>query len=198
MEQNQNMEQQPVGGGYQNVGVVLPPKKEKKTGLAIASLILGIVSLIGLCCCGLNIITAPLAIIFGIISLAKKYDGTGLSITGIVLAALSLIMMFGVIFAFRDVLPYSETIMEDYMQVIVEQDEVFPAYEADGTLPDYLLKYTESPYSDFLEKYDVDIYDVMDVLLEQYKNGELSMPAGADVLVSAESDAVILLPMLAA
>lgn len=191
MEQNQN---QPAGG-YQNVGVTLPPQQEKKTGMAIASLILGIVSLIGLCCCGLNIITAPLAIIFGIISLAKKYDGTGLSITGIVLAALSLIMMLGVVFAFRDVLPYSETILEDYMQVIVDQDEVFPAYEADGTLPDYLLKYKEPPFSDFLDKYDADIYDIMDVLLVQYKNGELSLPDGAGALVVSEETA--LLPALA-
>lgn len=192
MEQNQNMGQ--PTGGYQNVGVTLPPQQEKKTGMAIAALVLGIVSLIGLCCCGLNIITAPLAIIFGIISLVKKYDGTGLSITGIVLAALSLIMMLSVLFSFRDVLPYSETIVEDYMQVIIDQDEVFPAYEADGTLPDYLLKYKEPPFSDFLEKYDADINDIMDVLLVQYKNGELSLPDGVEM--PEGSEAALLLPAL--
>lgn len=182
MEPNQNMEQQPVGG-YQNLNI--PQKPERKTGLAVASLILGLLSLFGLCCCGINIVTAPLAIIFGIVSLAKKRDGTGLAITGIVTAVLSIVMILGVVFAFRDILPYSDTIVQDYMQVIVDQDAVFTAYEADGTLPDYLEKYKEPPYSDFLAKYDADIYDVMDVLLEQYESGELSMPGGVEMALSS-------------
>ena len=183
MDQNQTPnpypEQQPVGS-YQDLN--LPPQeREKKSGLAIAALILGIVSILGLCCCGLNIIAAPLAIIFGIIALAKKQNGTGLAITGIVLAAISLIMVLGVVFAFRDILPYSETIMQDYTRIILEADTVFPAYEEDGTLPDYVEKYKEPPFSDFLAKYDADIYDVMDVLLEQYKSGQLSMPPGVSI-----------------
>ena len=47
MEQNFN--------GYEGVNVTLPPQKQRKSGLAIASLILGIVSLVGLCCCGINL-----------------------------------------------------------------------------------------------------------------------------------------------
>ncbi|MBR4199853.1 MAG: DUF4190 domain-containing protein [Oscillospiraceae bacterium] len=178
-QQNQYPDQQPVGS-YQNLNIP-QQQKEKKSGLAIAALILGIVSLVGICCCGLNIITGPLAIIFGIIVLAKKQNGTGLAITGIVLAAISLIMVLGVVFAFKDILPYSETITQDYTRLITEADKVFPAYEEDGTLPDYLEKYKEPPYSDFMKKYDADIYDVMDALLAQYKNGQLTMPAGMSI-----------------
>ena len=178
-QQNQYPDQQPVGS-YQNLNIP-QQQKEKKSGLAIAALILGIVSLVGICCCGLNIITGPLAIIFGIIVLAKKQNGTGLAITGIVLAPISLIMVLGVVFAFKDILPYSETITQDYTRLITEADKVFPAYEEDGTLPDYLEKYKEPPYSDFMKKYDADIYDVMDALLAQYKNGQLTMPAGMSI-----------------
>ena len=137
---NQDGNQSAYSGYEQVSGYQVPPQRERKTGLAIAALILGIISLIGLCCCGLNIITAPLAIIFGIVSIVKKRDGTGLSITGIVLAALSLVMMFSVIFSVRDILPYSDVIMSDYMQLLSDQDTVFPAYKEDQTLPEYLEK----------------------------------------------------------
>lgn len=150
-----------------------------KTGFAIAALVLGIVSLIGVCCC-LNVITAPLAIIFGIVALVKKQGGTGMSVTGIVLAALSLIVIGAFLVGFKDIMPYSEQIVKDYSQLIEEQDEVFPAYEQDGTLPEYLEKYKEPPYSELLEKYEITIYDVMDALLVNYKNGSLknvSVPA---------------------
>ncbi|HAG13975.1 MAG TPA: hypothetical protein DCG49_08960 [Ruminococcus sp.] len=185
---NQDGNQSAYSGYEQVSGYQVPPQRERKTGLAIAALILGIISLIGLCCCGLNIITAPLAIIFGIVSIVKKRDGTGLSITGIVLAALSLVMMFSVIFSVRDILPYSDVIMSDYMQLLSDQDTVFPAYKEDQTLPEYLEKYKESPYQEFLAKYEMDIYDVMDVLLEQYENGQLQNYKFA---VSVESSSTV-------
>lgn len=196
MEQNFN--------GYEGVNVTLPPQKQRKSGLAIASLILGIVSLVGLCCCGINIITAPLAIIFGIVVLAKRQEGTGLAIFGIVTAVLSLLVIVGVFFSIRDLLPYSEQIATDYMQLIEEQDEVFPAYEADGTLPDYLKKYTEPPYSDYFAKHDITFNDIMDALLEQYKSGALkngyvsvgTTSGGSDAggQVQVDPDSAILLP----
>lgn len=170
MEQNGQM-QEPVGAPH--INVQLPPEQERKQGLAIASLILGIIGLFGFCCCGLNLIAAVIAVIMGIAVLVKKLDGTGFAITGIVTGGLALLMVFAVLFSFRDLYPYSETIVRDYGQLVEEQDEVFPKYEADGTLPDYLLKYTETPFTEFFEKYDANFYDVMDVLLEEYKAGGL-------------------------
>ena len=180
-----NFEQvQPGGYGYGYTAPMPEQPQPKRVGFAVTSLVLGLVSLVGLCCCAglIDIITVPLALIFGIISLVQKRGGTGLAITGVVTAAVSLLMIVTTLYSLRDILPYSEEILQDYMQVLEDQDEVFPAYEEDGTLPVYLVKYTESPYSDFLEKYDATIYTIMDVLLEQYKSGEL-----ANVNVSASS-----------
>ena len=119
----QNYYGQPANNGYEGVNVTLPPQKERKKGMAIASLVLGLLSLVGLCCCCLNIITAPIAIILGIIVLVTHRDGTGLAITGIVTAVLSLLVIAGVFFSIRDFLPYSEQISNDYLQLIQEQDE---------------------------------------------------------------------------
>ena len=187
---------------YQNNGPVLSgdygtaspqyiaPLPSPKKGLAVAALILGILSLIGLCCCGLNIITAPLAIIFGIVSLAKKRAGTGMAVTGIVFAIISLAVIGILMYSIRDVFPYAEQITMDYMQVVNDQDEVFPAYEEDGTLPDYLEKYEESPLKDVLSNHHLTIQMVMDALLQQYKTGQLkaynfSMPDSSSAAAPA-------------
>ena len=160
-------------GDYGNNGTQYAVPEQPKKGLSIATLIFGILSLLGLCCCGLNLLTAPIAIILGIIALAKKRAGTGLAITGIVLAILSLAVVGLLLFSVRDVLPYSQEITTDYMQVLNDQDEVFPAYEADGTLPDYLKKYEEAPLKDVLDNHNVTIQMIMDTLLQQYKSGQL-------------------------
>ena len=119
-------------------------------------------------------------------------------------AVLSLLVIAGVFFSIRDFLPYSEQISNDYLQLIQEQDEVFPAYEADGTLPDYLKKYTEEPFASYFAKYDITFYDIMDALLEQYKTGSLKngfvtsgapyTDASSDIQVELENDVAILLP----
>ena len=154
----------------------MPPKREKKNGISIATLVLGIISAFGLCCCGLNIITAPIAIILGIIAIVKKADSIGLAVTGLFFAVLSLVVIGATFYSVREILPYSDVIMTDYMHLIEDQDTVFPAYKEDKTLPDYMEKYKESPFSEFLAKYDMDIYQVMDVLLESYENGQLKTP----------------------
>ncbi|MBP0968362.1 MAG: DUF4190 domain-containing protein [Oscillospiraceae bacterium] len=168
----------PVMTGNYNTGSpdVQAPVPEKKSGFAIASLVLGILSLIGFCCCGITVITAPLALIFGIISLAKKRSGTGMAIAGIVMAVLSILMIGVMIFSVKDFLPYSEEIVQDYTHVIAEQDEVFPEYEKDGTLPPYIAKYKESPYKELLDKYGITVEMVMDALDQQYKTGQLPKP----------------------
>lgn len=81
------------GNGYQYYYEQPEPKKEG-SGFGIASLVLGIVSLLLFCTC-LNWITGILAIIFGIIQIVN-YRERGLAIGGIVTAALSLV--FGIVF----------------------------------------------------------------------------------------------------
>ena len=176
----------PVMTGNYNTGSpeIGATVQEKKSGFAIASLVCGILSLIGFCCCGITVITAPLALIFGIISLAKKRSGTGMAVAGIVMAVLSILMIGAMIYSVKDFLPYSEEIVQDYAQVIADQDEVFPAYEEDGTLPPYIAKYKESPYKELLDKYGITIEQIMDILDQQYKIGQLPNAASVNVSTS--------------
>ncbi len=160
------------------------PQSKQPIGFALAALILGLVSFIGICCC-INVLTAPLALIFGVIALAKKQGGTGMSIAGIITAALSILLSFALLLSFWDMFEHSEEIANDYVHLIAERDEIFPEYEETGELPDFLTKYLESPYSDFMGKYNVNIYDIMDALLVSYKNGDFDELDAYDALYSS-------------
>lgn len=76
-----------------------------KTGLALASLILGIISLV-LSCMGFNIILAIIAIILGAVYLSKKQqERRGMAIAGLVLGIISialfvLIIVLAVVLSF--------------------------------------------------------------------------------------------------
>ena len=66
------------------------PEPAPKTGFAIASLVLGIVSIV-ISCLGYNIITAVLAIVFGALYLSKKQpQRRGMAIAGLVLGIISI------------------------------------------------------------------------------------------------------------
>ena len=93
MQQSWQPPSQPMQTGWQPPPPP-PYAKTKKQGLAIASLILGIVSItIGLCCY-IGALTSPVAIVLGIISLVQiknnpnENGGKPLSIVGIILGAL--------------------------------------------------------------------------------------------------------------
>ena len=69
-----------------------PMQNEKKdySGFAIASLVLGIVSVLPLCC--VNVITAILGIIFSLISI--KSSKKGMAIAGLILSIIAIIIAF--------------------------------------------------------------------------------------------------------
>lgn len=80
------------------------PEEPKKgggyIGVAIASLICGILALIccpvaccGACCGGFNILLAIAAIALGIITLVKAFDGKGMAIAGLICGGIALIGM---------------------------------------------------------------------------------------------------------
>lgn len=61
-------------------------------GFAIASLVLGIISIV-LFCASINIVTGILAIVFGAIHLVKGYqDKRGMAIAGLILAIISIVL----------------------------------------------------------------------------------------------------------
>jgi Domain of unknown function (DUF4190) len=76
--------------------MVDPPSRAPRRGYAIASLVLGILSLPT---AGLLLVGAVVAVVLGVIGLVKadrepdEYGGKGIAITGIVLAALSIVLL---------------------------------------------------------------------------------------------------------
>jgi len=71
--------------------------------LAIASLVLGIVSITIGWCCSFGILTAPIALVLGIISLVQiknepaKYGGKGLAIGGVIMGGLYILVFAAII-----------------------------------------------------------------------------------------------------
>ncbi len=86
--QQGNYYQQPYGQ-YQQTGA---NGKKIGQGFGIASLVLGIISLILFCTC-INIVLAIVAIIFGIIQIVK-YEKKGMAIGGIATAGASILLFF--------------------------------------------------------------------------------------------------------
>jgi len=101
------------------------------SGWGIASLILGILSLVSMCCicCG-NILFGILGLIFGIIAIAKK-SGKGMGVAGLIMSIISIIlgivlfmfMMFtgevntedgGIYYNYSDEYLYEDEYTDDY------------------------------------------------------------------------------------
>lgn len=61
-------------------------------GVAIASLICGIVSLLCCCCGGFNFLVAIAAVVLGIVALVKKFSGKGMAIAGIVCGGIAVLL----------------------------------------------------------------------------------------------------------
>ena len=90
--QDENQVTNPYGGTPENpYGSVPEGNGSGGNGFGIAALVLGIISLVFFCSC-FTVITAPLAIIFGIVQLVKsKTAGKGLAIAGLITGIISLI-----------------------------------------------------------------------------------------------------------
>ena len=68
-------------------------KEEKKTGLAIASMVLGIISL-GTWFIFIGFLLAILGFIFAVVSLVNDYGGRGMAIAGLCTSGVTLFFMF--------------------------------------------------------------------------------------------------------
>lgn len=136
---NQNFDYQPSNSG--SFFDPVPQETEAKSGrgYAIASLVLGIVSLFTLCCCCIcnaffiPMITAVLAIVFAILaknqSTGKKFPGMAIAglILGIVGLLLSVLLM-GIFLFLPDIM--SEDFLKEYEAFIRAEmgDEFFEEY----------------------------------------------------------------------
>lgn len=83
-------------GGYTQAtnsgSYVQPPQNQENQGFAIASMVLGIISLV--CCClgNISLIMAIVSIVFGVITLVKKKPGRGMAIAGIICSSISVVI----------------------------------------------------------------------------------------------------------
>lgn len=75
----------------------MPPKEKK--GLAIVSLVLGIVSICLSCVFYIGIPCAIVGLILGIICIAKKKSGRGQAIAGIICSSIGLLIGIGIVVA---------------------------------------------------------------------------------------------------
>lgn len=104
-----------------------PPEKN---GLAVASMVLGILSLLLCCTCFVNILLGVLAIIFGLLSKnGQKMNGSAkagvvLGIIGIILT----VLVWGVFFFFFMMDTYSEMYAVP-LPVIPEFEELVPEFD---------------------------------------------------------------------
>ena len=105
------------GGYYSN-----EPATETPCGMAIAGMVLGILSIV--CCCIWYVsgILAILALIFSIITIVKKKTGRGMAIAGIICGSIGLIMAIILLICF---IGFSNTMtVEDYKELIKRLEEM--------------------------------------------------------------------------
>lgn len=104
-QDNQYQNNQYQNNQYQNgtYGYGTPQNMDGgATGLGVASLILGIVSLLIGCCAStwwLTLLVAVLSIVFGILSIQKNNSGKGMAIAGIICSVIAIVFMLIVIVA---------------------------------------------------------------------------------------------------
>lgn len=111
-----------------------PHGKKMSVGLGIASLVIGIISLMCFCT-GLNVILAILAIVFGIVQLATC-ESKGLAIGGIVMAAISIVLTaitYGLLFSN---VTFTDMMKEEVQQNFQDDEDVQQFLEEYGVTMD--------------------------------------------------------------
>lgn len=123
-------------------------------GFGIASLVLGILSLILYCTC-INILLAVLAIIFGIIQLVQKDSPKGMAIAGIITSCLSIVFFVISLIVFMSSTEMQEA-FEQGFQNGIQGDFNFniPFEDSDDFYNDY-DDYDDYDYHDYYD-YDED------------------------------------------
>ena len=117
-----------------SVGYTAVPEKKGMIGFAITALVLGILSVI--CCCfGLGWITAIPGIIFGIIAIAKKFDGKGCAVAGVVCSSIALVVaLVGLILS---LLGLSLPMMASLESITSDYEDYYDDYDYDYDYDDY-------------------------------------------------------------
>ena len=116
-----------------------PQQPREDQGFGIASLVLGIVSLVLFCTC-FNFLTGILAIVFGIVQLTKTGSKKGMAIAGIIMSAVS----FVVAIVFWIILLLSSDFQESFERAY--RNGLNDDYYSEYNFPDF--------YNDYYDDYD--------------------------------------------
>lgn len=125
-----------------------PKQKGDGTAFGVTSMVLGIVSILLFCTCA-NFLTATLAIIFGIVQLARNKDKT-FAITGIITAAISIVL--GIVLWLIVVSGMSDASINSY-------DDIYEYYYGNEYYDDIYDGDYRDNYDDYYDYYDYFDYD---------------------------------------
>lgn len=82
------------------------PEAPRGNGMAITSMVLGIISLLFTCCCGIGVLPAFVGIVLAVVDISKRGKANGYAVAGLILGilgvVLSLAMLIGSAILFSD------------------------------------------------------------------------------------------------
>ncbi len=132
-----------------------PAEKKKKNGYAIASLVLGIVSLVSCCCCcgealGLILmgVSAVLAIVFAFLS-KKDNNGKmdGKAIAGLVLGIIAVVILICLLVAIVGTYTLFDSMTESEMIAFFDEN-LKPIFEGDEEAYNKLIEMIKAVYAE--------------------------------------------------
>ena len=155
---------------YQQTSPYQEPYQPISQGFGIASMILGIISLVLFCSC-VNLILAVISIIFGIIQLSTPESKKGMAIAGLITSGLSILLFLIAMVAFivsADFQNGFEQGLQDSLNNLPNQnyyESDLPDYEDDDRFNDDYHDYDEDDhfedddhdYDDFFD--DIEFFD---------------------------------------
>lgn len=149
---------------YNPYGAPQQPVNKPKWA-AITSFVLSIINIVSCCC--MTYILAPISIVFGIISLVKKWSAKGLAIAGTIISSVVLVLTLAMNIVVNTVFkePY-----EDMTKFISNADSYAEEYHRTKEIPEEFQKYCAPEYDDFWHSmgYD-DFNDFYEEYIEAYE-----------------------------
>ena len=151
----------------------IPPygyREPEHKGFAIASLVLGILSIV--LCCIYGGFLGILGLIFGIVSLAKKESKMGMAIAGIITSALGLIYAIMMVMATVMTIKYGISEMDEetlfrmaeqmYGIESVEPENDLESESTEDTIGDNHTDFEENPFEEktFVRRWNRDLFSV--------------------------------------
>lgn len=114
------------------------PRNQYSSSMALASMILGIVSVVALCCCGIPFITGGVSITLALLSKGKDSKLVSPAKTGLILSILAIVFSVALCIASAVYLLNTPEFMEQYKETY---EEIY----GEGTFPDSFEDFQNLP-----------------------------------------------------